>query len=314
MREFVKSGDIPYCEDQACNGLVKPDITFFGEALPQRFHMNTHVPAQADVLIIIGTSLTVHPFASLPDLALEGTPRVLLNMEMVGSLGSRPDDVLLLGDCDGQVRRLADELGWRDELEELYKEVGGPEALKEPATPSARHEALEDEVERLTAEVEQALEPTAPSTKQEVQDDEVEKLTSEVEQALKISDGHKSWLEKHLSEKEATGAATEIVVEKTQTQIQDIQTPDVEGRVQQSSSEKVSEAGKTGNTPVISSIAAESDIQTAHVTSSLPEETENNATPPSIPVQEKEREAVTPLAESRPDDAHPIPPGSDSTK
>lgn len=311
MREFVKSGDIPYCEDQACNGLVKPDITFFGEALPQRFHMNTHVPAQADILIIIGTSLTVHPFASLPDLALEGTPRVLLNMERVGSLGSRPDDVLLLGDCDGQVRRLADELGWRDELEALYKEVGGPEALKEPATPSAKHEALEDEVERLTTEVELALEPTAPSTKQEVQDDEVEKLTSEVEHALKISDGHKSWLEKHLAEKVAAGPATEVVpasdVEKTPTK--DIQTPDVNGRTQEKSSEKVSEAGT-----VISSTAAESDIQTAHVASLLPEETEGNAAPSSIPVQDKESAAATPSTESRPDDAHPIPPGSEATK
>ncbi|ELR02699.1 hypothetical protein GMDG_05648 [Pseudogymnoascus destructans 20631-21] len=225
MREFVKSGDIPYCEDEACGGLVKPDITFFGESLPQRFHMNTHVPAQADLMIIIGTSLSVHPFASLPDMALEGTPRVLLNMERVGTLGSRPDDVLLLGDCDGQVRRLADELGWRDELEAVYKGVGGPEAEREPATPSAKQEALEDEIEKLTAEVEQALKLSNGHKSVD---------HKSVDHALKISDGHKNWLEKHLATKLATGAPTEAVspANDVKTQRQDTQKPDVEERAQ----------------------------------------------------------------------------------
>lgn len=47
-------------------GLVKPDIVFFGESLPPRFFqkMQTDFP-QADLLIVMGTSLTVHPFASL---------------------------------------------------------------------------------------------------------------------------------------------------------------------------------------------------------------------------------------------------------
>ena len=324
MREFVKSGDIPYCEDQACHGLVKPDITFFGESLPQKFHMNTHVPAQADLLIIIGTSLSVHPFASLPDMALEGIPRVLLNMEKVGTLGSRPDDVLLLGDCDGQVRGLADELGWRAELEEVYREVGGPEASMEPATPSAKQEALEEEVEKLTAEVEHALKPTttAPSAKNETVEDEVDKLTSEVDHALKISDGHKSWLEKHLAKKSAAGAPAEVVSpapndEKTQTQTQDIQTPDVEReaqepKTQELSNDRVSGAGKTGDTTAISSTVAESD-HTAHLESSVPKETENNATTSSIPAEAKETTAVVASTEPQEDAAHPIPPGSEPT-
>lgn len=49
-----------------CRGLVKPDIVFFGESLPARFWAS--VPqdfADADLLIVLGTSLVVHPFASL---------------------------------------------------------------------------------------------------------------------------------------------------------------------------------------------------------------------------------------------------------
>ena len=47
-------------------GLVKPDIVFFGESLPERFfqYMNRDF-SQADLLIVMGTSLTVQPFASL---------------------------------------------------------------------------------------------------------------------------------------------------------------------------------------------------------------------------------------------------------
>ncbi len=47
-------------------GLVKPDIVFFGESLPARFfqYMATDF-SKADLLIVLGTSLTVQPFASL---------------------------------------------------------------------------------------------------------------------------------------------------------------------------------------------------------------------------------------------------------
>ena len=50
----------------SAEGLVKPDIVFFGESLPPRFFqkMQTDFP-KADLLIVMGTSLTVHPFASL---------------------------------------------------------------------------------------------------------------------------------------------------------------------------------------------------------------------------------------------------------
>jgi NAD-dependent histone deacetylase SIR2 len=282
MRAFVESGDIPHCEDEACQGLVKPDITFFGEALPAKFHDNTHVPSQADLMIIIGTSLSVHPFAALPDMALDGTPRVLLNMERVGSLGSRPDDVLLLGDCDGQVRRLADELGWRDELEELYKEVGGPGASREPVPASEKQDALEDEIE---------------------------KLTSEVDHALKLSNGHKSWLEKHLAKKSASGAPIEVVpeVNDEKPQTQDIQTSDVEEQTKEPSTDQISEVGN----PVISSPELESNSRTSHIESSALKETENKATTSSTPAEPKETTEGTASIEPQTDTTHPIPPGSE---
>lgn len=158
MKEHVLQGDVPRCADKKCGGLVKPDIVFFGEQLPPAFFNNRHVPGQADLILIMGTSLTVQPFASLPDLTKDDTPRVLFNMERVGTLGTRPDDILALGDCDSNVRKLADELGWRDELEDLWRcVVGDKEAERQLRSVHERQAEMRNEVgdlaERLGAEL-----------------------------------------------------------------------------------------------------------------------------------------------------------------
>jgi len=105
----------------------------------------------------------VQPFASLPQFAREGVPRVLFNKDIVGDLGSRADDVIVLGDCDEGVRKLADALGWRDELEAMWMEVSGKVQEKEAARlrearkNMSKDEILEAEIEKLTGEVESVL-------------------------------------------------------------------------------------------------------------------------------------------------------------
>lgn len=158
MKEHVFKGEVPRCADKTCMGLVKPDIVFFGEQLPEVFHKNRHVPATGDLTIVMGTSLTVHPFAGLPDVTGDDTPRVLFNLEQVGSLGTRPDDVLVLGDCDSGVRKLADELGWRDELEALWRDVvGEKEAERQLRSAEKRGAELQSEVEDLADRVGEGL-------------------------------------------------------------------------------------------------------------------------------------------------------------
>lgn len=73
---------MPKCEE--CDGLVKPDIVFFGEALPERFFRLVECDfPKADLLIIMGSSLVVQPFASLVDRVKSHVPRLLLNREKV---------------------------------------------------------------------------------------------------------------------------------------------------------------------------------------------------------------------------------------
>ncbi|KAM3084036.1 Sir2 histone deacetylase Hst2 [Clarireedia jacksonii] len=169
MKKAVEDGDPATCLVPQCGGLVKPDIVFFGEQLPKEFHMNTHVPRQGDLVIVMGTSLSVQPFASLPTMVNEGVPRLLFNMESVGDFGCRLDDVIIKGDCDSGVRKLADALGWRDELEELWRSVGG--------------DNKEKEAERL----QEARRNMSPD---EILEADIKSLTNQIDDTVKLSDTH----------------------------------------------------------------------------------------------------------------------------
>ncbi|CAH1126649.1 unnamed protein product [Ceutorhynchus assimilis] len=137
MKERIFKDEIPICE--TCPGVVKPDIVFFGENLPDKFHDSVEDDfAKCDLLIILGSSLVVNPFAGLIDLPSSMTPRLLINNEKVGrasglksmmglSGGLEYDkkgntrDVAWIGDCDDGCQLLADKLGWGDELKALVK-------------------------------------------------------------------------------------------------------------------------------------------------------------------------------------------------
>ncbi|KAF3040385.1 Sir2 histone deacetylase Hst2 [Didymella keratinophila] len=162
MLVHIENKTVPHCLDADCNGLVKPKIVFFGEQLPSEFFDNVDLVRDADLCIVLGTSLSVHPFASLPQQVGESVPRLLINMEQVGTLGSRPDDVLILKDCDAGVKELTAALGWTDELEDLWaatKKEGQfePERKEQKAVKKSRDEQLQGEVDKLTKDIDKTL-------------------------------------------------------------------------------------------------------------------------------------------------------------
>eukprot|EP01087_Luapelamoeba_hula_P013817 TRINITY_DN3983_c0_g1_i3.p1 TRINITY_DN3983_c0_g1~~TRINITY_DN3983_c0_g1_i3.p1 ORF type:complete len:301 (+),score=49.50 TRINITY_DN3983_c0_g1_i3:453-1355(+) len=120
VRTAIFADQIPMCS--ACNShVVKPNIVFFGEGLPDRFFklVKKDFP-QCDLLLVIGTSLAVHPFASLVNMVENTVPRVLINREAVGPFTSktRPGgrDVAALGDIEATVADFVRLLGWEDEF------------------------------------------------------------------------------------------------------------------------------------------------------------------------------------------------------
>lgn len=220
MKEYVFQGEVPRCVDPECDGLVKPDIVFFGEQLPELFHKNRHVPSYGDLVLVMGTSLTVQPFASLPEMAKDETPRVLFNLERVGTLGTRADDVLVLGDCDSGVRKLADQLGWAGELEATWREiVGDKEVDRQLRSAEEREAALQAEVEDLADKVGQGLKFDDASGSS----DGAYSTAGEEEPLRKSEDLHAvgSALEPHPTSHEAQQAPTDPPQEPNETSASD---------------------------------------------------------------------------------------------
>ena len=75
---------VPRCA--ACRSVLRPDVVFFGEGLPAEFSDNQASDFEAcDLLIVMGTSLKVYPFAGLANQVTPLTPRFLFNAEPVGA-------------------------------------------------------------------------------------------------------------------------------------------------------------------------------------------------------------------------------------
>ena len=69
----------PYVPRCKCGGAYKPDITFFGEQLPEvAFMKSQELAMRADVMLVLGTSLTVFPAAGIPRLTLQKGGKVFI--------------------------------------------------------------------------------------------------------------------------------------------------------------------------------------------------------------------------------------------
>ena len=65
---IAERGQVPLCP--ACGGIVRPDVVWFGEMLPEdEWGASVTAAEGADVFLSIGTSAVVYPAASLPLMA-----------------------------------------------------------------------------------------------------------------------------------------------------------------------------------------------------------------------------------------------------
>ena len=134
--------DVPVPKCESCDSVVKPDITFFGEDLPERFGRNVKPDTgKADLLLVMGTSLQVYPVAGIVDMVRDDCPRILFNRDPVHlaekvklrkrgecietgftfRLDENYRDVFVQGDCDDGVKEFVDLIGWRDDFDRIVK-------------------------------------------------------------------------------------------------------------------------------------------------------------------------------------------------
>ncbi|WWC91962.1 uncharacterized protein L201_006915 [Kwoniella dendrophila CBS 6074] len=180
LKGGVRNGEVVKCDKelpakgkgkdkQLCGGLVKPDIVFFGENLPDRFFKHLPDFKTCDLLIVIGTSLQVQPFASLIGKVPLNCPRLLINRESVGPFQSSGGynkrnnlrNMFWEGDADKGINELVKHLELENEFIELiengnnnlkkhYKDL---EKLETPSKQKTRKDNIGKKIQRETEAV-----------------------------------------------------------------------------------------------------------------------------------------------------------------
>ncbi|KAI1159642.1 DHS-like NAD/FAD-binding domain-containing protein [Nemania serpens] len=92
-------------------GVMKPDITFFGEPLPGEFsdRLVKHDRNLVDLVVVIGTSLKVAPVSEVVPFLPAHIPQIYISRTPVSHINF---DIDLLGDCDVIVAELCRRAGW----------------------------------------------------------------------------------------------------------------------------------------------------------------------------------------------------------
>ncbi|HEY8541393.1 MAG TPA: NAD-dependent protein deacylase [Pseudothermotoga sp.] len=83
IKNMIENSDLPLCN---CSGLIRPDIVFFGESLPEKalYDARNHA-TKCDLMIVLGSSLVVYPAAQLPFIAkANGAKVIILNKGETG--------------------------------------------------------------------------------------------------------------------------------------------------------------------------------------------------------------------------------------
>ncbi|XP_062319976.1 NAD-dependent protein deacetylase sirtuin-1 [Osmerus eperlanus] len=162
VREDIFNQVVPHCPrcPDIPLAIMKPDIVFFGENLPEFFHRAMKQDKdEVDLLIVIGSSLKVRPVALIPNSIPHEVPQILINREQLPHLNF---DVELLGDCDVIINELCHRLAGDFEqlcyntlrLNEITEKPPRlPTSTEQPlceALPSTHSEQIEEQKQQNT--------------------------------------------------------------------------------------------------------------------------------------------------------------------
>ncbi|EPQ31701.1 uncharacterized protein PFL1_01034 [Pseudozyma flocculosa PF-1] len=123
-------------DDGLAYGIMKPDITFFGEKLSNAFDRALLADRESvDLLIVMGTSLKVAPVSELVSHIPHSTPVILINQAPVYHIAV---DIMLLGEADRIVDYICTKLGWTLPRAKPVKEVVGDDVVVPAETDDER--------------------------------------------------------------------------------------------------------------------------------------------------------------------------------
>jgi NAD-dependent SIR2 family protein deacetylase len=126
------SNDVKESDSSGSGTFIKPDIVFFGENLPEKFfYTKIHDVTKTDLCITMGTSLSVPPFAFLPEEVSQNSKcdQLLVNRDRVGPWCYEEDPISAAftgwsvdraafyeGNTDDAALKIAEALGLGDKL------------------------------------------------------------------------------------------------------------------------------------------------------------------------------------------------------
>lgn len=136
IKEKIFADKLPRCPNKGCMGIIKPDIVFFGEDLPRKFYNFMKDMLQTDMVLVMGTSLEVQPFAGIIDTVRFNVPRVLFNREAVGPFKyqKRAQDIVAIGDLIENMVKFAEMIGWSEDMKTLITKQEGNFIVAAPVT------------------------------------------------------------------------------------------------------------------------------------------------------------------------------------
>lgn len=109
FKTMLAQGDeVPACP--ACQGILKPSIVFFGEALPGAVLQEATVRAsRCDLFIVIGSTLVVYPAAYMPEYALGGGAKLVI-INLTSTPLDREAQVLLRAKAGEAMSRIIEQV------------------------------------------------------------------------------------------------------------------------------------------------------------------------------------------------------------
>ncbi len=103
----------------AVTGVMKPDITFFGEDIDPKFQKRLERDRdEVDLVLIIGTSLKVTPFSNIIHELPSQVPQIYISRD---HCSHNQFDIEFLGECDAVLAELCHRAGWglKDEMKKM---------------------------------------------------------------------------------------------------------------------------------------------------------------------------------------------------
>jgi NAD-dependent deacetylase len=106
--EEKRKEPVPTCE---CGKVLKPDVVFFGEAIPvEALNRSFQLAASAHALMIVGTSAVVSPANTIPSVAKQNGARIIEINKEETHLTDSITDVFLQGGAGDIISALVEEV------------------------------------------------------------------------------------------------------------------------------------------------------------------------------------------------------------